>query len=198
VGAIRTAAFTLAGNRIAFRIAGTPDSTNCFLGLYSESDSVLQMAFTGPVNSSDTLQEQVWDVSAWTDSLVYLSIVDQSPAGHISVDEIREYFQPDAVDVGGVPPVPLATLYVNTPNPFNPRTTIAFDLPRAGRVRLEIFDVRGRRLCGLVAAVLPAGAHRVIWDGMLESGMPAPSGTYVYRLDLDGRPAGTRTATLVK
>ena len=198
LGAIRTAAFTLTGNRIAFRIAGTPDSTQCFLGLYSESDSLLQMAATGPADSSDTLQEQVWDVSAWTDSLVYLSIVDQSPTGHISVDEIREYFQLDAADAGGAPPMPLATLYVNTPNPFNPRTTIAFDLPRAGRARLQIFDVRGRRLRGLVDSVLPAGAHRIVWDGMLESGRPAASGTYIYRLDLDGRPAGARTATLVK
>jgi len=137
-------------------------------------------------------------VSAWTDSLVYLSIVDQSPTGHISVDEIREYIQSDAVDAGGVPRMPRATLYVNTPNPFNPRTTIAFDLPRAGRAQLQIFDVRGRRLRGLVDSVLPAGAHQVLWDGMLESGRPAASGTYIYRLDLDGRPAGARTATLVK
>jgi flagellar hook assembly protein FlgD len=87
---------------------------------------------------------------------------------------------------------------VNTPNPFNPRTTIAFDLPQPGRARLQIFDVRGRRLRGLVDGVLPAGTHRVVWDGRLDNGLPAASGTYLYRLDLDGRPAGARTATLLK
>lgn len=198
LGAIRTPAFTVTGNRIAFRIAGTPDSTNCFLGLYTERDSLLQMAATGPPDSSETLAEQIWDVSAWKDSLVYLSIVDNSATGHISVDEIREYFQPDAADVGGAPATPRATLHVNTPNPFNPRTTIAFDLQRAGHARLEIFDVRGRRVRRLVDAALPAGTHRVIWDGHRQNGAPAPSGTYLYRLDLDGKPAGARTATLVK
>jgi hypothetical protein len=196
VGAIRTAAFTLTGNRIAFRIGGTPDLASCFLGLYTESDSVLRIAATGPANGSEAMQEQVWDVSAWTDSLVYLSIVDQSPSGHINVDEIREFFQPPVTDAA--PHLLQARLHANAPNPFNPRTTIAFDMPRAGRVRLDIFDVRGRWLRGLVDATLPAGAHRAIWDGRLENGSEAASGTYVYRLRLDGVPAGVRTATLVK
>jgi hypothetical protein len=168
------------------------------LGLYTERDSLLRLAATGPADSSEVLQNGEWDVSAWTDSLVYLSIVDQSATGHISIDSIREYFQPLPSDAGVVPPAPVATLYVNAPNPFNPRTTIAFELARAGRARLDIFDVRGRRLRCLLDAAVAAGRHRVIWDGKLESGITAASGTYIYRLLLDGRPAGSRTATLIK
>ncbi len=198
VGEIRTAPFTLTGNRIAFRIAGHADIDFEFLGLYTAADSVLRMASTGPEGGIETMAEQLWDVSAWTDSLVFLAIVDQSPKKHISVDEIREYYQAPVTDAGSAPPAPRATLYASTPNPFNPRTTIAFDLPRAGNVRLDLFDVRGRRLKRLVDALLPAGTHRYTWDGKLASGTAAASGTYLYRLFVDGEMVAARTATLVK
>ena len=51
------------------------------------------------------------------------------------------------------------------PNPFNPRATILFTTARRGPVRLEVYDARGRRVRGLVHAVLEAGEHRSSWDG---------------------------------
>jgi hypothetical protein len=128
-------------------------------------DSLLRLAATGPADSSETMQNGEWDVSAWTDSLVYLSIVDQSEAGHISIDSIREYFQPLPSHADVLPTVPSATLDVNVPNPFNPRTTIAFEVARAGRARLDIFDVRGRRLrCLLDAAVAWKAPRDLGWE----------------------------------
>lgn len=68
------------------------------------------------------------------------------------------------------------------PNPFNPRTTIRFELPEAASVRLEIFDLAGRRVTTLVAANLPAGPHEATWDGTGRRGGAAPSGNYIARL----------------
>lgn len=68
------------------------------------------------------------------------------------------------------------------PNPFNPRTTLRFELPGAAHVRLEIFDLAGRRLRTLVSESLSAGPHEVVWDGLDARGCAAPTGNYLARL----------------
>jgi hypothetical protein len=69
------------------------------------------------------------------------------------------------------------------PNPFNPRTTIAFTLPRAAHVRLDVHDVRGLRVATLADEELGAGEHRRTFDAT-----DLASGLYVYRLMVDGQP----------
>jgi hypothetical protein len=89
-------------------------------------------------------------------------------------------------------------LLQNHPNPFNPTTEIAFGSPVGGaRVRLEIFDVRGRRVRGLLDGPLPAGRHRVLWDGQDDLGRGSPSGIYFYRLLWDDTER-TRRMLLLK
>jgi hypothetical protein len=74
-------------------------------------------------------------------------------------------------------------LYPNTPNPFNPTTRIVFEIPRGGAVRLEIFDLAGRRVHTLVnGRSYEAGRHEVVWDGRNRNGVAVPSGVYLYRL----------------
>lgn len=73
----------------------------------------------------------------------------------------------------------------NVPNPFNPRTEISFDLARAGKVRLDIFDVRGRRVVMLADEGFEAGRHQLMWNGQDSQGRPVSSGTYLYRLRSD-------------
>jgi len=84
-------------------------------------------------------------------------------------------------DGDAVPPLALA-LHGAVPNPFNPRTELRFDLPRAQQVRLEIFDVRGRRVATLVDGIEPAGARAVTWSGTDDARRPVPSGVYLVRL----------------
>ena len=69
-----------------------------------------------------------------------------------------------------------------SPNPFNSATTIRFDLPRAGEVRLEVFDVTGRRVRTLQEGMVKAGRHSV----RLEAG-DLPSGIYFARLQAGGQ-----------
>ncbi len=105
----------------------------------------------------------------------------------------------DVLDVTGVGIVPGAAfaLHQNAPNPFNPRTEIAFRLDRAGDARLEIFNARGQRVRALVDGAFAAGDHTAIWDGRTASGETAAAGTYFYRLTADGRQM-TRKMSLIK
>jgi endo-1,4-beta-xylanase len=82
----------------------------------------------------------------------------------------------------------------NYPNPFNPRTTIEYELERAGTVRLEVLDVTGRPVATLVDGFQPAAAHRVDWDATWSDGRAVPSGVYLYRLTL-GAGGASSTAT---
>jgi hypothetical protein len=71
----------------------------------------------------------------------------------------------------------------NYPNPFNPKTTIRFAIPSAKDVKLEIFDVNGRRVAMLLDGNMDAGEHHVVWDGRDNAGKVLPSGLYFYKLN---------------
>jgi hypothetical protein len=80
------------------------------------------------------------------------------------------------------PPASYA-LYPNMPNPFNPSTTIRYDVPAGGGdVTLTVYDVRGRRVRTLVSERRPEGRWRVVWDGVDDRGSRASSGVYFCRL----------------
>jgi len=76
----------------------------------------------------------------------------------------------------------------NRPNPFNPSTTISYNLSARGHVVIRLFDVSGRCVRILVDDVLGSGPHQVRWDGLVDSGGHAVSGTYFYRVQY---PDGT-------
>ena len=95
--------------------------------------------------------------------------------------------------------VPNATrLAQNTPNPFNPKTTIAFALPRPESVTLTVHDLAGRLVRTLVSGEpLPAGRHERDWWGRDERGRRVASGVYLYRLEA-GSYNETKRMTLLK
>ncbi|HRS52891.1 MAG TPA: right-handed parallel beta-helix repeat-containing protein [Candidatus Marinimicrobia bacterium] len=70
----------------------------------------------------------------------------------------------------------------NYPNPFNPSTTIAYDLQEESYVILTIYDIVGREIIRLVDNIQPAGSLKVIWDGKDSFGQIVPSGIYLYSL----------------
>lgn len=70
-------------------------------------------------------------------------------------------------------------IYQNFPNPFNHETQIRYALPKAADVKLEIVDIRGRRVCSLASGKKDAGVHSVTWDGMDSRGFLMPSGVYM-------------------
>lgn len=72
-------------------------------------------------------------------------------------------------------------LYSNFPNPFNPTTTLRFDVPEPADVRLEVFDVTGRLVRTLHRGVLNAGRHSFVWNGTDASGSSVATGLYLCR-----------------
>ena len=74
-----------------------------------------------------------------------------------------------------------------TPNPFNPTTVIAYEVPQeGGSVRLGIYNLQGRLVRTLVSGVSPGGRHEVVWDGRQDGGGRASSGVYFCRLEARG------------
>lgn len=70
----------------------------------------------------------------------------------------------------------------NFPNPFNPSTTIAFDLPKSGFTRLSVYNIQGQLVKELVNSNLDADYHKVSWDGTDSAGRKVSSGIYLYKL----------------
>jgi len=103
--------------------------------------------------------------------------------------------------VSGVadPALPFAiTLRQNVPNPFNPSTTIAFELPASARANLRIYDTTGRTVRTLIAGELrESGYGRVIWNGRNDRGHPVSTGVYFYRLEA-GAYSETKRMVLLK
>lgn len=92
---------------------------------------------------------------------------------------------------------PLVGLLSARPNPFNPRTTVTFELPTASAVRLTVHDARGRLVCTLCNdALMPAGRHEVTWQGCGDHGESLPSGAYVIRLAAGDISATTRVLSM--
>ena len=72
------------------------------------------------------------------------------------------------------------------PNPFNPQTTIGYDLAEGGQVHLEVYNVMGQLVKSLVSENQPAGRYQVVWNGTDVVGRQVSSGIYFYRLNTSG------------
>jgi hypothetical protein len=103
-----------------------------------------------------------------------------------------------ATDVPGAEPAAGRTAINSVrPNPFNPRATIHYGLARATRVKLTVYDQRGRLVRILVDGQQTAGEQAADWDGQDAQGRQTASGMYVIRLVTD-EGTETRKVTLAK
>lgn len=89
-------------------------------------------------------------------------------------------------------------LHENYPNPFNPETTIRYELNEGGRVRLSVYSILGQKVVDLVEGRQASGVYQVTWDGRDDRGRLVASGIYIYRLTMDGRTSRARVMTLLK
>ncbi len=79
------------------------------------------------------------------------------------------------------------TMEQNSPNPFNPTTTISFSIPKDDKVELKVYNIKGQLVKTLVNDHLEAGMHKAVWNGDNQSGKNVSSGIYLYRLESGGR-----------
>jgi len=136
-------------------------------------------------------------VSAWDEGEYVVTIKAQSTYDEGRTSEAQTTI---AMSGSGGSTLPYRLeLLGNTPNPFNPSTTIRFTVP-AGPVRpfsLRVYDVRGRLVRQLAAGQVGGGLQEVFWNGQNENGEPVGSGIYLYRLEV-GREDFTGKMVLVK
>jgi hypothetical protein len=94
-------------------------------------------------------------------------------------------------------PVSALRLEANRPNPFNPATRLAFEIPVDSKVQLAIYDVNGRLVAMLIDSHRDAGRHEVTWYGRDAAGRPLGSGVYFCRLSALGESL-TRRMVMVR
>ena len=88
-------------------------------------------------------------------------------------------------------------LHQNVPNPFNPETSISFELQNGAFAELVIYNTAGQNVKTLWSGSLPAGLHTFLWNGESERGTSVPSGTYFYSVRSEGL-SDTKRMVLVR
>jgi len=125
----------------------------------------------------------------YTDFEVYTNQVYYYWLESIALDGTNEFYGPLTVTIGDptqepLPPVvPMVTkLYNAFPNPFNPNTNIRYSLKEAGKVKIEIYNMKGQKIKSYNQEHSSPGYYQISWDGRDENGRNVASGIYLYRL----------------
>ncbi|MDW7680883.1 MAG: FlgD immunoglobulin-like domain containing protein, partial [bacterium] len=160
---------------------GIVDPFNIFLGN--------EPCFGGPPSNGNFWRQEVFDLTPYVNHNIKIRFhfgSDQAvnePGWYI--DDVEIMFEELTVvaedDLSDYAPKKFE-LVQNYPNPFNPQTRIQYQLARPAEVRLEIFNLLGKKVITLVNEKQPAGIHSTSWDGRDATGNQAASGVYFYRL----------------
>ncbi|MFB3909776.1 MAG: T9SS type A sorting domain-containing protein [Candidatus Eisenbacteria bacterium] len=177
---------------------------------FNKGDSVQPTAdaavsFTAPNNVNACLRHELADGGKCVFMAAALHVVDNNTypnniAG--ALDRILGWLEPvvpAGIEDGAVAPLFGSRIDAAQPNPFNPRTQISFTLSQAGAsgpVRLEVFDLGGRKVASLFEGTLPAGEHVQTWTGLADNGAPVESGVYFARLTTDDGRASQKLILL--
>jgi len=99
--------------------------------------------------------------------------------GEFSLTNIQVTNSADFIDVAQVNKFALMSAY---PNPFNPETTISYELYSNGNVSLAVYNMLGQQVNTLVSGMVDAGSYTAVWNGLDNSGSEMPSGIYMLKL----------------
>jgi hypothetical protein len=172
-----------------------------FTRAFGENKSNYAAAFSrkgvhGPVFTSGEVLSITFDLNHVPTSDVIISLdrlLLSGMNGSVITSQSHSFDIPTLTSTDDFNDVPNEfSLSHNYPNPFNPTTSITFALPQNSDVRLEVYDMTGRRVAMLVNSMQPAGRHTITFDAS-----HLASGTYLYRLRA-GSFEQTRTMMLIK
>jgi len=156
------------------------------LGEYSQENNWSQKVINLPAMQENTTKRIVF---TWRNDG---GVGDQPPAG---VDNIVINGGSSVYDDTLILAKPV--LRANYPNPFNPSTTIAFDMASPGQVVIDIYNIKGQRVKRVVSGSFSGGKHSVVWNGDDSSGHAVGSGVYFYRM-VSGDFVSVRKMVLMK
>ena len=155
----------------------------CLMGLMLsvQANTEQQSTVSGRVRLADGqpvagAQVTLFDLADLHQGMVARAMTDESG-----------YFELPLASLGGSALPQGFALGHNYPNPFNPSTVIPYQLPTAGHVRLDVFNVLGQHVATLVDAERPAGFHTAKWDATDAAGQAMAAGVYLYRLTAGGQ-----------
>jgi hypothetical protein len=153
-----------------------PDSDFQYFKIYRGTDPDF---IPGPGNELDATADTTWNDPEYDGWSVYYKITALDHAGNES--DAASPGNMSAIEEPVIPDV--FALYQNVPNPFNPTTTINYDVPAGGgHVTLRIYDVAGRQVQTLVNGSQTPGRKTVVWNGRNSSGQMVATGVYFYRM----------------
>ncbi len=195
-GVAETYRFIVTGDYMTLLVGGGNYPTTCYVALVDDSDGTILHRETG--DGSAPMTARLWDLVPFQGRTCYVTIVDQEtgPMGHINVDEIIEFAAP--ATVGDNSPTLRPNWHRAVPNPFNPRTTISFDLTQNASCEVRIHDLRGNLVWRSGQFEGLAGANAVKWSGQSIAGTPAAAGTYLYGIEINGTIRASAKISLVK
>jgi hypothetical protein len=170
--------------RIGFNIGGSTGSTYADTAFgdayayYTWQPSVVDSPYAQPPApiESDPGFYNLANADTW-------ALLEFGPEGTVGVV--------DPKDEGRIPTS--FVLNQNFPNPFNPSTRVAFDVPRAAKVTLSVYNLLGQRVATLVNERLSAGRHELTWNAQ-----NLPSGVYIMQMQADGSVTSSRKMMLLK
>lgn len=179
--------------RAAGAAIGLVENRILVLGGYNEVEQALATVelfqlWDGQVLSHDTAATMNYARSELTaaflnDSLYVFGGVDAEENIVASIEKTYVNFSATAVYETRTSSIPTGfSLGDNYPNPFNPQTTIEFQLEQSNTIKVEIFDITGRHVITLAEGLYSAGNHFVHWNGSDKTKKQVGSGMYFYRL----------------
>ena len=173
---------------IGISTAGTSFSDLDWTIEYNNTDTTLYVALAG----ADGIEFEDLNTLFWLDFFIHdnaaIGDVPISFAGGILNTESPDWDVEDGgimVDELAVDEVTLPiqfSLYQNFPNPFNPVTTLRYDLPENGIVTIIIYDMLGRDVKTLISEYQDPGYRSIIWDATNDYGKPVSAGVYLYKI----------------
>ncbi|MCH7732798.1 MAG: lamin tail domain-containing protein [Candidatus Marinimicrobia bacterium] len=174
------------GDSIVYSLLGTDGLTFLSVDTVAETSIVWSYEDLAAAIDSIDVATGTWMIIASDDELnteagngPFTLTID---AAALSVDKVE--LMPD-----------FFALHPNYPNPFNPVTTIAYDIPEATNVRIDIYDILGQKVRTLVNSMHEAAFHKVVWNSRDDYGKSVPSGMYIYRITATDLSSGKTNFT---
>jgi len=166
-------------------LSGTPFVTGLMDGIQPGAGASTVFSFHNQTHKGGVRHDN------GTSKIVYFSFpfecLPQASQRDLVMDRVLDWL---GTTTTGVPPTEAApvqtTLAQNSPNPFNPSTTIEYTLGQGGTVALRVYDLNGRMVRELVNEAQDADRHAVAWDGRDDMGRAMASGVYFYQLNAPG------------
>ncbi len=122
------------------------------------------------------------DLSDYDNKAVYIAIHCISDRAHAMFLDSFKVSSVGGSNIEETELIPMDISANNYPNPFNPETTIYFNLNAESKVALDIYNVKGQKINNLVDSFKPSGNHKTVWDGRDYNGKEVTSGVYYYRI----------------